>query len=75
MVMTPPNPISGEPPASLRRTCLGAGFAAVRHRDYWFRADHGDWQTKRAFTALVFFFTLAQTGSPEKLPLITIPAQ
>jgi len=25
--------------------------------------------------SLMFFFTLADTGSPEKLPLITIPAQ
>ena len=35
----------------------------------------GDRQTKRALTAVMFFFTLSDTGSPEKLPLITIPAQ
>lgn len=35
---------------------------------------HGNpWQ--RALTAVMFFFTLADTGSPDKLPLITIPAQ
>lgn len=26
-------------------------------------------------TAVIFFFTLAETGSSDKLPLITIPAQ
>jgi len=52
-----------------------APFAAVRYRDHWFWIDDGDWQTKRALTAVMFFFTLAETGSPERLPLITIPAQ
>ena len=50
-------------------------FAAVRYRDHWFWIDDGDWQTKRALTAVMFFFTLAETGGNEKLPLITIPAQ
>lgn len=50
-------------------------FAAVHYRDYWFWIDDGDWQTKRALTAVMFFFTLAETGGNEKLPLITIPAQ
>ena len=50
-------------------------FAAVRYRDHWFWIDDGDWQTKRALTAVMFFFTLADTGGNEKLPLITIPAQ
>jgi gamma-glutamylcyclotransferase (GGCT)/AIG2-like uncharacterized protein YtfP len=50
-------------------------FAAVQYRGRWFWIDDGDWQTKRALTAVMFFFTLAETGSPEKLPLITIPAQ
>jgi hypothetical protein len=50
-------------------------FAAVHYRDHWFWVDDRDWRTKRALTAVMFFFTLADTGSPEKLPLITIPAQ
>ena len=53
----------------------GHAFAAVRYRDYWFWVDDGDLRTKRALTAVVFFFTLAETGSTERLPLITIPAQ
>jgi hypothetical protein len=52
-----------------------ATFAAVRYRDYWFWIDQGDWQTKRALTAVMFFFTLGETTGDEKLPLITIPAQ
>ncbi|MCX6928181.1 MAG: hypothetical protein NT154_33975 [Verrucomicrobia bacterium] len=52
-----------------------SAFAAVRYRDYWFWVENGDLQTKRALTVVMFFFTLAESGSPEKLPLITIPAQ
>jgi hypothetical protein len=50
-------------------------FVAVRYRDYWFWVDDRDWLTKRALTAVMFFFTLAETGAQERLPLITIPAQ
>jgi hypothetical protein len=50
-------------------------YAAVHYLGYWFWVDNGDWQTKRALTAVMFFFTLADTGATEKLPLITIPAQ
>jgi hypothetical protein len=50
-------------------------FAAVQYHGYWFWIDDGDWQTKRALTAVMFFFTLAETGDSGKLPLITIPAQ
>ena len=50
-------------------------YAAVRYRGHWFWIDDGDWQTKRALTAVMFFFTLADTGAGENLPLVTIPAQ
>jgi len=50
-------------------------YVAVHYRGYWFWIDDGDWQTKRALTAVMFFFTLADTGGNENLPLITIPAQ
>jgi hypothetical protein len=52
-----------------------SAFAAVRYRDYWFWVDNNDLQSKRTLTVIIFFFTLSDTGSPEKLPLITIPAQ
>ena len=50
-------------------------FAAVNYRGYWYWIDDGDLLTKRALTAVIYFFTLAETGGSEKLPLITIPAQ
>ena len=50
-------------------------FAAVHYSGHWFWIEHGDWHTKRALTAVMFFFTLADTGDSRKLPLITIPAQ
>ena len=52
-----------------------AAFAAVQYRNHWFWIEDSDWRTKRAMTAIMFFFTLADTGGSEKLPLITIPAQ
>ena len=52
-----------------------SSFAAVNYRGYWFWIDDGDLRTKRALTAVMFFFTLAESGGNERLPLITIPAQ
>ncbi len=37
--------------------------------------DDSDRQAKRALTAVMFFFTLSDTGNAERLPLVTIPAQ
>lgn len=50
-------------------------FAAVPYRDYWYWIDDGDWRTKRAMTAIMFFFTLEEGEGSERLPVITIPAQ
>lgn len=50
-------------------------YAAVQYRGYWFWVDDSDRLAKRALTAVMFFFTLADTGNAEKLPLVTIPAQ
>ncbi len=52
-----------------------AAFASVYYRNHWFWVDDDDLQTKRALTAVMFFFTLAETGKAQTLPLITIPAQ
>ncbi|MFN0243744.1 MAG: hypothetical protein ACKVWV_12710 [Planctomycetota bacterium] len=49
--------------------------ATVRYRDRWPWIDDGDWQAKRALTAIMLVFTLADSGSNEALPLVTIPAQ
>jgi hypothetical protein len=50
-------------------------YVAVRYQGHWFWVDGSDWQAKRSLTAVMFFFTLADTGNAEKLPLVTIPAQ
>ncbi len=50
-------------------------FATVHYRGQWFWVDDRDWRTKRAFTAIMFLFTMAENSGEEKLPLITIPAQ
>lgn len=50
-------------------------YAAVQYLGQWFWVDGSDWQAKRALTTVVFFFTLKDTGAPELLLLVTIPAQ
>jgi hypothetical protein len=50
-------------------------YAAVPYRGHWFWIDDADWQTKRALTAIMFFFTLESPGGADKLPQVTIPAQ
>ena len=50
-------------------------YVAVPYRGEWFWVDDGDLQAKRALTAVMFFFTLSDTGNAERLPLVTIPAQ
>ena len=50
-------------------------FAAVHYRNHWFWVDDRDWRTKRAFTAIMFLFTMAENTGSEQLPLVTIPAQ
>lgn len=52
-----------------------SAFTAVHYRDHWFWIDDADFQTKRALVTVVYLFTLADTGTPERLPLVTIPAQ
>jgi hypothetical protein len=68
---------SRQPPVRIRsgKEKPAVAYAAVRYRDYWFWVDHRDLKAKRALTAVMFFFTLSESGSSEKLPLITIPAQ
>jgi hypothetical protein len=68
---------SGSQPARIHssKERPAAAFVAVRYRDYWFWVDDGDFLSKRALTAIMFFFTLGETSGNENLPLITIPAQ
>lgn len=50
-------------------------FTAVQYRDHWFWVENSDLRSKRAMAAIIFFFTLAETGASDRLPLVTIPAQ
>ena len=50
-------------------------YVAVRYRGTSFWIEDGDLQTKRALSAVMFFFTLVETGNADRAPLITIPAQ
>jgi hypothetical protein len=50
-------------------------FVAINYREHWFWIDDRDLKTKRTFAFMMMFFTLADTGEKENLPLVTIPAQ
>jgi predicted small lipoprotein YifL len=50
-------------------------FAAVKYRDRWFWIDDRDLKSKRTLALMMLFFSLADSGEREPLPLITIPAQ
>lgn len=50
-------------------------FIAVEYEDAWFWIENSDWQSKQTIVAIMFLFTLADTGGGEALPMITIPAQ
>jgi hypothetical protein len=48
---------------------------AVRHRGHWFWVDDRDLRSKRTFGFLMLLFSVAETGSKEPMPVVTIPAQ
>jgi hypothetical protein len=49
-------------------------FSAVRYRDAWYWIDDDDFASKRIFTFLMMFFSLAETGVSPQAPVLTIPA-
>jgi hypothetical protein len=49
-------------------------YTAVPYRDHWFWVDDRDFKSKRVFSFLMFMFSLAETGVPDKAPVLTIPA-
>ena len=57
---------SGEPPPD--------AYIAVRYRDRWFWIDDRDLGSKRVFTFLMVFSSIAETGAVPQVPIITIPA-
>jgi hypothetical protein len=53
------------PPSSL--------FAVVRYRDTWYWINDDDLGSKRIFTFLMMFFSLAETGVAPQAPVLTLP--
>jgi hypothetical protein len=50
-------------------------FAAVPYGGHWFWIDACDLPSKRAFSFLMFAFSLVETGKREDVPIVTIPAR
>jgi hypothetical protein len=50
-------------------------FAAVPYHGTWYWIDDGDYDSKHAFTSLLLFFALAETGVQPQAPLLTLPVQ
>ena len=48
-------------------------FCAVHYRDTWYWIDNRDFASKRVFTALMIFFSLAETGVTPQVPALTVP--
>jgi hypothetical protein len=48
-------------------------FSAIRYRNRWYWIDDGDFASKRIFTMLMIFFSLAETGVTPQAPALTIP--
>ena len=57
---------SASPPAD--------SYAAVRYRDTWYWISDDDLASKRVFTFLMIFFSLAETGVTPQAPVLTVPA-
>jgi hypothetical protein len=55
------------------RTPPSDPFSAVRYRDTWYWIDDDDFASKRIFTLLMIFFSLAETGVTPQTPALTIP--
>jgi hypothetical protein len=49
-------------------------YIAARYRDQWFWVDDRDIASKRIFTFLMVFSSIAETGAVPQIPVITIPA-
>ena len=54
-------------------TPLSSPFAAVYYRGTWYWISDDDLSSKRIFTFLMLFFSLAETGVTPQAPVLTIP--
>ncbi|MCC7485075.1 MAG: hypothetical protein IT529_08775 [Burkholderiales bacterium] len=72
-------PATGERASPMVRIRSGEGppgdaYAAVRYRNLWFWVDDRDLASKRTFTFLRMFSSIAETGVAPQVPILTIPA-
>ena len=49
-------------------------YVAINYHRHWYWIDDADFASKRAFSFLMLFFSLAQTGIISHQPVVTIPA-
>ncbi len=49
-------------------------FAAARYGNTWYWINNNDLASKRVFTFLMMFFSLAETGVTPQAPVLTVPA-
>jgi hypothetical protein len=50
-------------------------FTAVQYGDSWYWISDNDFESKRRFTTLLLFFSLAETGVSPAAPVLTLPVQ
>ena len=50
-------------------------FAAIRYNYTWFWIDEDDYASKRTFTLLMIFTSLAETGVVPQVPTLTLPVR
>ena len=50
-------------------------FVGVPYEGQWFWIANDDWKSKRTFSSILFLFTLANAGTVQQMPTLTIPAQ
>jgi hypothetical protein len=48
-------------------------YCAIHYRKTWYWINDGDFASKRIFTLLMIFFSLAETGVTPQAPALTIP--
>lgn len=49
-------------------------YAEVRYKDTWYWIEDTDVRSKRAFSFMMMFFSLAETGTTPQMPVITVGA-
>jgi len=76
-----PTPVAGSSSRSVPVAHIHSGtdqpqdaYVAARYRDRWFWVDDRDLGSKRIFTFLTVFSSIAETGAVPQVPIITIPA-